>query len=165
MYQDYVLSFYLQSWIRSGSGAIKARRSHFWSQSHFSSKYSFTESDIKIKSEIVSLLWPLCQMSQDIIMYLSCLSYITWCHAKYIHWFNHNPWWRFYASLVCLKAQENIFCLLFFLHSFHVLELWLPGLAVFEQCQSVYFYHLTEPIHVQVLHAELWGSPREKTTS
>lgn len=73
--------------------------------------------------------------------------------------------WSFYASLVCLKAQENIFCLLYFLHSFHVLELWLPGLAVFEQCQSVYFYHLTEPIHVQVLHAELWGSPREKTTS
>ena len=42
----------------SGSGAIKARRSHFWSQSHFSSIYSFTESEIEIKSEIVSLLWP-----------------------------------------------------------------------------------------------------------
>ena len=40
----------------SGSGAIKVRRSHFWSQSHFSSIYSFTEGEIK--SEIVSLLWP-----------------------------------------------------------------------------------------------------------
>ena len=28
--------------------AIKARRSHFWSQSHFSSIYSFTESEIEI---------------------------------------------------------------------------------------------------------------------
>ena len=42
----------------SGPGAIKARRSHFWSQSHFSSIYSFTESEIETKSETVSLLWP-----------------------------------------------------------------------------------------------------------
>ena len=42
-----------------GSGAIKARRSHFWSQSHFSSIYSFTESEIEIKSEIVSIFMAL----------------------------------------------------------------------------------------------------------
>ena len=44
--------------MRPGSGAIKARRSQFWSQSHSSSIYSFTESEIEIKSEIVSLPWP-----------------------------------------------------------------------------------------------------------
>ena len=37
-----------------GSGAIKVRRSHFWYQSHYSSLYSFTESEIEIKSEIAS---------------------------------------------------------------------------------------------------------------
>ena len=41
-----------------GSGAIKARRCHFWSQSHFSFIYSFTKSEIEMKSETVSLLWP-----------------------------------------------------------------------------------------------------------
>ena len=44
--------------LSSGSGAIKERWSHFWSQSHFYSIYSFTESEIEIKSESVSLLWP-----------------------------------------------------------------------------------------------------------
>ena len=43
---------------RPGSRAIKVRRSHFWSQSHFSFIYSFTKSEIEMKSDTVSLLWP-----------------------------------------------------------------------------------------------------------
>ena len=52
-----------QRYDQSGSGAIKVRQSHFWSQSHFSSIYSFTESEIEIKIETVSLLWPWSQIN------------------------------------------------------------------------------------------------------
>ena len=63
------LSHFAQT--ESGSGAIKARRSHFLSQSHFSSIYSFTESEIDIKSEIVSLLWPRSQDSDKSVPNMS----------------------------------------------------------------------------------------------
>ena len=52
----------------SGSRAIKARRSH----SHFSSIYSFTESEIETKSETVSLLWPRSQIYQT--RFVFCVS-------------------------------------------------------------------------------------------
>ena len=50
--------FYMAYIWASGPGAIKVRRSYFWSQSHFSLIYSITESETEIKSETVSPLWP-----------------------------------------------------------------------------------------------------------
>lgn len=42
----------------SGSGAIKLRRAHTWSQSHFSTICSIGKSETEIKHELVQVEWP-----------------------------------------------------------------------------------------------------------